>query len=151
MYRGLDGALFVNGTAVAQLKGWQIQTSVQPMDAAVCDEDWDERVGGIASWNGTATALIDLTSSGEQAVLVACLSGSSPTIDGETALLFQSNNDTTLVCGGNALVHNMAVQSQMGAVVSVRFGFTGNGPLDGPAIAAPSLPPGDDEEYYELM
>lgn len=150
-YRGLDGALLVNGTAVAQLKGWQLQASVTPMDSAVCEDDWDSRVGGLASWTGSASALIDLTSSGEQAALVACLTGSAPTIDGETALVFESNNDPTAVCGGNALVHDVAVTSQMGAVVAIRFGFTGNGPLSGPGVEVVSVPPGNDEEYYELM
>lgn len=89
---------------------------------------WKTIEGGLGSWSGTATAKIDLTSGGEQSALVAFVTGSTPQIVPNAVLQFQIQG-TTRNFGGTALLKGIQITAQINNIITIKFDFTGSGPL----------------------
>lgn len=124
-YAGKEGSVTFGGSAIGEMTGWTLNTTVDLLDDTVLGDDWKTYKGGLGSWTGTATGHIDYDDA-QQAAAIVDIMASSPSGD-SVALVFLVASGKTF--GGNALVSNIDIDLSKDNVVGVAFTFTGNGSL----------------------
>lgn len=120
-----DGAaVSFTANSVAEVRAWDLTAELEMIDKTVKGITHRIFRGGLAKWNGTATAWLDYLDT-EQAALIDAIATGSP--DGTIAgLMFQIASGKTWY--GGAELSNFATDSPEGnALVPVSFDFQGSG------------------------
>ena len=119
-----DAAVTFASNSVAEIRSWSLTTALEIIDDTVKGDTHKTFLGGLATWEGTATAWLDYDDT-EQAELIDAIANDPP--DGAIAgLMFQVASGKTWY--GGAEIQNFRTESQEGsAVTPVTFDFQGTG------------------------
>lgn len=124
-YRGMDGSVRVGTDTVAQIESWSASVALEELDTTVMGNAWRGVLGGIASWQGQASARLDAAAVGQDDLLGALLV-STPA---GTTVTLELRASATKYFSGPALLRNLQFGAQLGQIINVSFDFTGAGPL----------------------
>ncbi|KKL76779.1 hypothetical protein LCGC14_2041480 [marine sediment metagenome] len=119
-----DAAVSFTSNSVAEIRAWDLTAELETIDDTVKGDTHRTFKGGLAKWNGTATAWLDYLDT-QQAALIDAIATGSP--DGTIAgLMFQISSGKTWY--GGAELSNFSTDSPEGtALVPVSFDFQGSG------------------------
>jgi len=119
-----DAAVTFASNSVAEIRSWALTTALEMIDDTVKGDTHRTFLGGLATWEGTATAWLDYDDA-EQAELIDAIATDPP--DGAIAgLMFQVASGKTWY--GAAEIQNFRIDSPEGsAVTPVTFDFQGTG------------------------
>ncbi len=124
-FKGSAGSVSFAATVIGELKAWTLSTEVDLLVDIAMGDKWDTQVGGIARWNGSATAHLDYDDA-QQAAIIVDIMAATPTGD-SVAMIFLVATGKTFT--GNALVQSVSITQTIGEIVEVTFNFVGNGAL----------------------
>jgi hypothetical protein len=121
-HRGSEGTVHVGTTAIAELRGWELSESMEPIDDTVLADTARTFQSGLNGWSGSASAFWDETDTNGQEALTI---GASVTIKfyPEGATL----GDTFYT--GTTLVTGITRRAAINGMVEVDFTFQGTGAL----------------------
>ncbi len=119
-----NAAVTFASNSVAEIRTWDLSAELEMIDDTVKQDTHRTFKGGLAKWNGSATAWLDYLDT-QQAALIDEIATGSP--DGTIAgLMFQVDSGKTWY--GAAELLNFRVDSPEGtALVPVSFDFQGSG------------------------
>ncbi len=119
-----DAAVSFASNSVAEVRQWSLDAALEIIEDTVKGDGHKTFKGGLANWNGSATAWLDYLDT-EQAALIDAIATGSP--DGTIAgLMFQIASGKTW--HGAAELLNFSTDSPEGSgVVPVTFEFQGTG------------------------
>lgn len=119
-----DAAVSFTSNSVAEIRAWDLTAEIEMIDDTVKGDTHRTFKGGLANWNGSATAWLDYLDT-QQALLIDAIATGSP--DGTIAgLMFQVASGKTWY--GAAELMNFRTESPEGtALVPVSFDFQGSG------------------------
>ena len=119
-----NAAVTFASNSVAEIRTWELASELEMIDDTVKGDTHRTFKGGLAKWNGTATALLDYLDT-EQASLIDEIANDPP--DGTIAgLMFQIASGKTWYGAGE--LSNFRAESPEGtALVPVSFDFQGSG------------------------
>lgn len=119
-----DAAVSFASNSVAEIRAWDLVAELEMIDDTVKGDTHRTFKGGLAKWNGSATAWLDYGDA-EQAALIDAIASDPP--DGTIAgLMFQAASGKTWY--GAAELMNFTTESPEGtALVPVTFNFQGSG------------------------
>lgn len=123
--RGQSGSMTFDGSAVAQLVSWALNTDLEELDTTVMGEDWKTNVGGQGAWRGSAQVRLDLLDAGQAAIADELIVASPAGLP--LALVLRARTGQQF--SGNALVRSAQIQHQLGQVITLQVEFTGSGAL----------------------
>ena len=124
-FRGQDGSATWGAVSIDEMRSWSLDgVSLEMIDDTVKGDTHRTFLGGLATWEGTATAWLDYDDA-EQAELIDAIATDPP--DGAIAgLMFQVASGKTWY--GAAEIQNFRIDSPEGsAVTPVTFDFQGTG------------------------
>ena len=118
---GYAGKVYIGANAVAELKNWKMDLSVDMADTTVFSTTgWKSNIPGLKEWSGSAEGNLDMTdTNGQLALQNALLNGTSITL--------KLYVDGTHYYSGTAYVKKLAPEAAVDGVVSVAFDFQGSG------------------------
>jgi predicted secreted protein len=130
-YTGNDGALSVNGKAVANVKTFSVDMKADTIETTSMGKDVRTYVKGLASFSGSADVLFDTAdwdTAGENTTYNPTDSGSLVGADGVAVKFFiytdkSSGND--LAFTGNVIVTGYNVKSSFDGLVEATISFQG--------------------------
>jgi len=123
-YRGMDGSCSYGGTTVAATESWEIETSLNMLEATVQGDAWDEYTVGTGRWTGRTTLRLDLGDAGQLAIFNALITATPST----TPAAFKGIiSGTTKYLTGNCFIESAGVPSQTGQIVKAPVTLRGTG------------------------
>lgn len=125
-YRGMDGSVTIAAAVVGEIKSWSVNTGVETLESTSMGLGWRTFVGGLAQWTGQATANLDYGDTTGQKAIVDRVVAATPLSTGAAMVFRQS---ATKTWSGSALVNQIGINQQLGAIVEVSFSFQGTGAL----------------------
>ena len=121
-HKGSEGVVHVGTTAIAELRGWEINESANTINDTVLSDAWETNQVGTKSWSGNATAFYDETDTNAQEVLVV---GSKVTLK-----MYPEGTATTAAYKyGTAVITGVKQSAAINGMVEREFSFTGDGAL----------------------
>ncbi len=119
-----DAAVSFAANSVAEIRAWDLTVEIEPIDDTVKGDTHRTFKGGLAKWNGSATAWLDYLDT-QQAALIDEIANDPP--DGTIAgLMFQVDSGKTWY--GAAELSSFVTDSPEGtALQGVTFNFQGSG------------------------
>ena len=119
-----NAAVSFTSNSVAEIRSWNLTAEIEIIDGTVKGDTHRIFKGGLAKWNGSATAWLDYLDT-QQAALIDAIASGSP--DGTIAgLMFQVASGQTWY--GAAELSSFVTDSPEGsALVPVTFEFQGSG------------------------
>ena len=118
-YKGKDGAIAVGGSSVGEVESFDIEITVNEIDANVMGQDWTDVCPGQKSASGSISVLTD-PNDAQQAALE----------EGATVALtlFPTGDTTGLIqFTGNFMVTSVGVSSSVGDLVKTSYNFRNQG------------------------
>lgn len=121
-HRGNEGTVHVGTTAIAELRGWELNESANTINDTVLSDAWETNQVGTKSWSGQATAFYDETDTNAQEAL---------TIGGTVTVKFYPEGTATAAAykSGAVIVTGIKASAAINGMVEREFSFTGNGAL----------------------
>jgi predicted secreted protein len=126
-FRGQDGSMKFATNAVAKLKSWALNSSVDILEDTGMGDPWKTNQPGVAEWSGQGEAFLDYGDTAQKAIIDKIMAATPPT--GTSAMEFQVSATGPKKFTGNAIVTSIQITSQIGNIVTVSFSFTGSGAL----------------------
>lgn len=119
---GNEGTVKIGANTLAEVKSWQLSTSVQIADDSAIADAWDTHLVGSKSWTGSVTCSWDETDANGQNTAIE---GASVTLN-----LYPEGSDSgDYYYSGTATVTEVSYQGARNGVIEASFSFTGNGAL----------------------
>ena len=120
-YKGKDGAIEVGGSAVGEVESFDVELTVNEIDANVMGEDWTDVCAGQKSGSGSMSVLTDPNDIG-QSVLVE---------GAELAVVLFPTGDTTGLqqIAGNVMITSVGISTSVGDLVKTSINFRNKGAL----------------------
>lgn len=118
-YKGKDGSITVGGTSVGEVESFDLEISVNELDANVMGSDWTDVEAGQSSASGSISVLTDPSDAGQTALAV-----------GATAalVLYPTSNTTGLKSyTGNFLVTSVGRTTSVGDLVKTSYNIRNKG------------------------
>lgn len=121
-HKGSEGVLIVGTSAVAELRGWNLDEKAAIIDDTTLTDDYETKQAGNKSWSGGATAWWDETDTNGQEAL---------TVGAAVTLKFHMEGTGTGATykSGAAVVESVGQAAAINGIVERNFSFTGNGTL----------------------
>jgi hypothetical protein len=120
-YKGKDGAISAGGGAIGEVESFDLNITVNQIDADVIGEDWTAVCGGKKTATGTVNVLRDPADAGQTALVV----GSSVAM-----ILYPEGNTTGLSeITGNFLVTEKAMTVPAGDLVKDVYSIRNDGAI----------------------
>lgn len=126
-YKGKDGAIEVGGSAVGELESFDIEMTVNEIDANVMGSDWTDVCAGQKSASGSISVLTD-PGDAQQSALT----------EGETVALtlFPTGDTTALIqITGNFMITSVGFSTSVGDLVKTSYNFRNQGEITRSAVA----------------
>jgi len=122
-FSGNDGIVKVGSNAVAEVRSFTVNSSMEPIDDTAMGDDWRTHLAGLKTWDGTIECHWDDTdSTGQEAMTI----GASVTLN----LLPEGDGSSDYELTGTASITGISqTQSFDNVTVSRSFTFQGNGAL----------------------
>jgi hypothetical protein len=118
-YKGKDGAILVGVASVGEMESFDIETTINELEANIMGSDFTDVCGGQKSATGSISVLTDPADAGQALLSV----GSEVTLT-----LYPVGNTTGLIeIGGNFLVTSMGLTTAVGDLVKTSFNFRNQG------------------------
>lgn len=118
-FKGKDGAIEVGGVSVGEIESFDVEISINEIEANVMGSDWTDVCGGQKSASGSISVLTDPTDAG-QAVLE---SGAEVNLT-----LFPTGATTGLIqLSGLALITSDGISTSVGDLVKTSYNFRNKG------------------------
>lgn len=118
-FKGKDGAIEVGGTPVGEVESFDVEFTINEIDANVMGSDWTDVVGGQKSVSGSLSVLTD-NGDAQQTSLV----------EGATVALtlFPIGDTTGLIeLAGNAMITSVSFSTSVGDLVKTSINFRNQG------------------------
>lgn len=121
-HKGSEGVVIVGTSAVAELRGWDINENAALIDDTILADAWETKKAGNKNWSGSANCWWDETDTNGQEVL---------TVGAEVTLKFQMEGTGTGATYkyGTAIVNQVRGAGAINGINERSFNFTGNGAL----------------------
>lgn len=121
-HKGSEGTVHVGTTAIAELRGWELTHSMEPIEDTVLADTDRTYQSGLNNWSGSASAFWDETDTTGQEAL---------TIGASVTLKFypEGASSTDQYYTGTALVTDITRRAAIQGMVEVDFTFRGTGAL----------------------
>lgn len=121
-HKGSEGVVHVGTTAIAELRGWELTHTMEPIDDTVLADTARTFQSGVTSWTGSATAFWDESDTTGQEAL---------TIGASVTLKFYPEGATAgdQYYTGTGLVTGITRRATIQGMVEVDFQFQGTGTL----------------------
>ena len=126
-YKGKDGAIQVGGTVVGEVESFDIEMTVNEIDANVMGSDWTDVCAGQKSASGSISVLTD-PGDAQQSALT----------EGETVALtlFPTGDTTGLIqITGNFMITSVGFSTSVGDLVKTSYNFRNQGEITRSAVA----------------
>lgn len=118
-YKGKDGSITVGAATVGEVESFDLEISVNELDANVMGSDWTDVEAGQSSASGSIAVLTDPGDAGQTALVV----GTSVAL-----VLFPTSNTTGLKSySGNFLITSTGRSTSVGDLVKTTYGFRNKG------------------------
>jgi hypothetical protein len=121
-HKGSEGTVHVGTSAIAELRGWELTHSMEPIEDTVLSDTDRTYQSGLKSWTGSATAFWDETDTTGQEALTA---GASVTLK----FYPEGASATDVFYTGTALVTEITRRAAINGMVEVDFNFRGTATL----------------------
>lgn len=126
-YKGKDGAIEVAGSAVGEVESFDIELTVNEIDANVMGEDWTDVCPGQKSASGSISVLTDPNDAQQTALE-----------EGATVALtlFPTGDTTGLIqLAGNFMITSVGFSTSVGDLVKTSYNFRNQGTVTRSAVA----------------
>lgn len=118
-YKGHDGAVQIGAAAVGEIESFDVELSVNELDANVMGTGWTDVCDGLKSASGSIAVLTDPADPG-QALLIE-----GSTVD---LTLFPTGMTTGLMTlTGNAMISSVGISTSVGDLVKTSYSFRNKG------------------------
>lgn len=125
-YKGKDGAISAGATSVGELESFDIEVTVNEIDANVMGQDWTGVCGGQKSASGSIAVLRDPADTGQVALVV----GTEVTLN-----LFPEGNTTGLTeISGDFLITSKGISVSVGDLVKTSYSYRNAGAVTETAV-----------------
>jgi predicted secreted protein len=129
-FTGQDGALFIQGVAVAEVRSFSIDMTNNTVERTVMGDDWKSHYSTQKEWSGSADIYYNQVSGGT----TANVSGiSSITVGNSAAFIgYPAGNSATSgspKIAGSIIVTGLSVSTSLDGMVEGTISFTGNGAM----------------------
>lgn len=131
-YTGIDGALLVNGTRIAKIVSWQLQSSVEVIETTTVNAQARTYVFGRQQWSGSCVALYYENAAGTlDSQLLVANTLRTTTLSPTTTHTIELQLTSSRVFEATVLINSSTVQASNDAAVEVSIDFTVTGlPID---------------------
>ena len=119
-----NAAVTYNLASLGQVRQWSMDVSLQTLETTVMRDTFHGYRTGLVGWKGQGEALFDRDDP-QQGALLALITGATP-VGTVASLLFGLQAGAARDFYGGAILTNMRVRSQIGALVSVTFDWESN-------------------------
>lgn len=128
-YTGRTGSLKLGSTAVAKVKNWTLDTSVNMLDTTSLGEQANSFTPGLFSATGSASVSYynDATGTDVTSLLEKIAKTGASTDSDQVTLTFEVGAGQSFVA--NAFINSASISSSTDELTTVSFNFTINGPL----------------------
>lgn len=126
-YAGKDGVVKLGSNAVGELKSWEIESTMRPIDDSQLTDTWDTHLAGPQGWRGRAACHWDPDDTNGQ---VALTIGASVTLN----MYPEGASSGDSYFSGTASVTRIMRQASREGTVEAEFEFQGNGALSITAV-----------------
>lgn len=126
-YKGKDGAVQVGGTVVGELESFDIEMTVNEIDANVMGSDWTDVCAGQKSATGSISVLTDPNDAQQSALT-----------EGETVALtlFPTGDTTGLIqITGDFMITSVGFSTSVGDLVKTSYNFRNQGEVTRSTVA----------------
>lgn len=127
-HHGKEGVVKVGSDTIAEIKEFQVESSVEITDDTVMGDAWKTHKPGQKAWSGSLNCQWDETDSTGQEVLTE---GASVTLN----FYPEGAGTGAKYLTGVATISNITVAAAMDGIVARNFQFTGNGALAWSTVA----------------
>jgi len=118
-YKGKDGAIQVGAASVGEVESFDVELTVNEIDANVMGNDFTDVCPGQKSVSGSLSVLTDPADPGQ-----------APLIEGDTVALtlFPTGNTTGLLeLSGDAMITSVGYSTSVGDLVKTSYNFRNQG------------------------
>ena len=128
-YTGRNAALLVGGNAVAKVRDWSLDTSVNLLETTALGDSASTYTAGLFSGTGSATLSYYNESSGTDVTdLLSKITKTSAITDADkVTMTFQVGTSQSFAA--SVFVNSASISSSTDEVTTVSFNFTLDGPL----------------------
>lgn len=118
-FKGKEGAIEVGGVSIGEVESFDIETSINEIEANVMGSDWTDVCGGQKSASGSISVLTDPTDAGQ----VLLESGAEVDLT-----LFPTGATSGLIeLTGRALITSDGISTSVGDLVKTSYNFRNKG------------------------
>ncbi|MDH5187355.1 MAG: phage tail protein [Rhodospirillaceae bacterium] len=121
-HAGSEGAVYVGANQVAEITGYSIESSMEPIEDTLLGDAWKTYLAGNQSWSASCEGFWDETDTTGQGALTL---GSSITAN----FYLEGNTSTDTYLTGTALVTGVSKGASVNGMVTVSFSLQGTGAL----------------------
>lgn len=121
-HRGSEGVVKLGSNAVGEVRSWEVEENMRPIDDSALNDAWDTHGVGPKSWRGKLSCMWDPADTNGQ---VALTIGASVTLN----LYPEGAESTDSYYAGTASVTRILRQASRESNVEAEFEFQGNGAL----------------------
>lgn len=126
-YKGKDGAIEVGGTAVGEVESFDLELTVNEIDANVMGQDWTDVESGQQSASGSISVLTDPADAQQTALTQGATVALTLFPTGETTGLIQLD--------GNFMVTSVGFSTSVGDLVKTSYNVRNKGAVTRSAVA----------------